>query len=141
LLARIEAAPGVDRVAGAAFLPMRTGIGTGFYRADRPVPSPAERVSADVRPVTPGFFRTMGIPIMSGRDFTAADIPGTKMVAVISESVARLMFGGENPIGEKLGGRAGGDGQSEVIGGVSDIRMSSLVGDVSSAACVAHAKL
>ena len=70
-LGRIRTLPGVQSAAGIAFLPMAgPGIGTRFYRLDRPVPADGQAPSTQVRPVTPGFFRTMGIPQRAGRDFT-----------------------------------------------------------------------
>ncbi len=141
-LDRISAAPGVQSAAGTAFLPMTRGIGTGFYRTDRPAPSAAERPSTDVRPVTPGFFRTMGIPLLSGRDFTAADTIGTRLVAIISETLARRYFLGENPIGKQLIVRIGPpDGPWEIIGVVGDIKLNSLDGDIRPAVWTSQAQL
>lgn len=126
-LTKISAAPGVQSAAGAAFLPMSIGIATGFYRADRPAPAPGERVSTDVRPITPAFFKTMGIPLVAGRDFTASDTATSKLVAIISETLARRHFPNENPIGKKLTVRIGPpDGPWEIIGVVADIKMTAL---------------
>ena len=61
------------------------GIGTRFYRLDRPRPPTGRCPSTQVRPVTPGFFRTMGIPLRAGRDFTDADRDGAPAVAIVSE--------------------------------------------------------
>ena len=73
-VARIRAMPGVESAAGVSFLPMAgPGIGTSFYRLDRPRPADGELPSTQVRPVTPQFFRTMGIPQVAGRDFTESD--------------------------------------------------------------------
>jgi putative ABC transport system permease protein len=143
VIAKISAAPGVQSAAGASFLPMAgAGIGTGFYRADRPAPSAGERPSADVRPVTPGFFRTMGIPLLAGRDFTASDTIGTRPVAVVSEAVARRYFPAENPIGRPLVVRIGPpDGPWEIVGIAGDIKMNSLDQDIRPAIWISHAQL
>jgi putative ABC transport system permease protein len=141
-LAKIAVAPGVWSTAGAAFLPMTGGIGTGFYRSDRPAPAAAQRLSADVRPVTPGFFRTMGIPLLAGRDFAASDVSTSRQVALINETIARRMFPGENPIGRQLVVRAGPpDGPWEIVGIVGDIKMNSLGQDLHPAVWVPHAQL
>ena len=76
-VSRIRELPGVQSVAGTAFLPMSGGgIGTRFYRLDRPTPADGQAPSTQVRPITPGYFRTMGIALRAGRDFTDADRDG-----------------------------------------------------------------
>ena len=73
-LTRIGTLPGVQSAAGVAILPMAGGgIGTSFWRTDQPAPAPGQAPSTDVRPVTPSFFRTMGIPHVMGRDFDVSD--------------------------------------------------------------------
>jgi len=142
VLAKISVAPGVQSAAGAAFLPMTGGIGTGFYRTDHPPPAPGQRLSCDVRPITPGFFRTMGIPLRSGRDFAPSDVRESKQVAVISEALARRHFPGENPIGKQLVVRVGPpDGPWEIVGVVADIKMNSLEGDMRPAVWVPQNQL
>ena len=102
-------------------------IGTSFYRTDQPVPAPGERHSADVRPVTPGFFGTMGIPLLAGRDFAASDTTRTKQVVVINETLSRHFFAGENPIGRKLIVRLDPPYLPwEIVGVVGDIKGNSL---------------
>ena len=93
-LARISALPGVEQAAGITFLPMGRGGGmrTGYWRSDRPQPAPGEGSSTDVRPITPGFFKTMGIAQVAGRDFTPADQLDSPRVIVVSESAARRLF-------------------------------------------------
>ena len=78
------------------------GIGTGFYRLDRPTPDPGELPVTDVRPVTPDFFRTMGIPQLAGRDFTAADAADAPLVAIVSEDLVRRSFRARDPLGKRL---------------------------------------
>jgi predicted permease len=52
--------------------------------------------------VSPGFFDTIGVPRIAGRDFTTDDRPGSPYVAIVSQSLGRALFGGENPIGRTL---------------------------------------
>jgi putative ABC transport system permease protein len=143
-VARIAAAPGVRSAAGVSYLPLAgLGIGTSFYRDDRPVPAAGEAPVTDVKPVTPGFFRTMGIPHLAGRDFAPSDRDDTPRVAVISESLARRHFPGENPIGRRLRvaiGPADG-GPWEIAGVVGDIKMTSLEGEIRPAVYVSHTQL
>ena len=105
------------------------GIGTSFHRLDRPTPEPGQFPSTDVKPVTPNFFRTMGIPIRSGRDFTAADTLEAPPVALVSDQLARQLFPNEEPLGKRMNvaiGRAQGGMNVEIIGVVGDIKMTQL---------------
>jgi predicted permease len=141
-LAKMAVAPGVQSAAAAFYLPMRGGTGTGFYRTDRPVPLPGQRQSCDVRPVTPGFFRTMGIPLLAGRDFDATDTSRNRQVAVINETLARRAFGSENPIGKQLIVRLEPPYRPwEIVGVVADIRMNSLEAAIRPAVWIPHAYL
>jgi putative ABC transport system permease protein len=128
-LSRISALPGVESAAGVTFLPMAgPGMGTSFYRLDQPTPAAGAAPTTEVRPVTPGFFRTMGIPHLAGRDVSAADTADAIEVAVVSESLVRGQFGREDPLGKRLHvniGRPGGM-QVEIVGVVGDIKMGTL---------------
>ena len=143
-LARIRALPGVQSAAGIAFLPLAgPGIGTRFYRLDRPVPADGQAPSTQVRPVTPGFFRTMRIPQLAGRDFTDADRDESPPVAIVSEAVVRLLYPGEDPIGKRLQVNARGPKgqQVEIVGVVSDIKMGSLDAETQPAVYLPHSQL
>jgi putative ABC transport system permease protein len=142
--ARIRSLPGVESAAGTAFLPMAgPGIGTSFYRLDRPRPADGQVPSAQVRPVTPQFFRTMGIPQIAGRDVRDADRPESTPVAVVSDGLVRRFFTGENPLGKRLHVSVGPpDGLDvEVVGVVGDIRLASLDRETPTAIYLPHAQL
>jgi putative ABC transport system permease protein len=144
VLERVRALPGVQSAAGIAFLPMAgPGIGTRFYRLDRPVPADGQAPSTQVRPVTPGFFRTMGIPQRSGRDFTDADREDAPAVAIVSEGVVRQLYPGEDPIGKRLQVNARGPNgqQVTIVGVVGDIRMGSLDSETSAAVYLPNSQL
>ncbi|MCI0433818.1 MAG: ABC transporter permease, partial [Gemmatimonadetes bacterium] len=129
---RVAALPGVRDAAGISFLPLAgPGIGTSFYRADQPQPAAGQAPITEVRPITLNFFRTMGIPQLAGRDFTAADDEGAPLVAIVSETLARRHFAGENPLGQRLQVSIGPPGGMlvEVVGVVGDIKFSSLDAD------------
>ncbi len=75
--------------------------------------------------VSHGFFSTMGIAVVAGREFTEADITGSRKVGIINERIARLYFGNENPIGRRFGiGRREPD--TEIVGVVRDTRHQTL---------------
>jgi putative ABC transport system permease protein len=81
-----------------------------------------------VRPVTPDYFRTMGIPHLAGRDFSEADSAEAPLVAVVSEGLVRRVFPGDNPLGRRLQVAIGGaDGMDvEIVGVVGDVKFASL---------------
>jgi putative ABC transport system permease protein len=143
-LARIGQIPGVTGRAAVSFLPFTgLGIGTSYWRTDRPAPAAGEAASTAVRPITPNWFKTMGIPLLAGRDFTAADEVDAPTVAVISESLARRDYPGENPLGKRLHVRIGRPQGTdyEIVGVVGDIRMTSLESAAGPAVYVPHTQL
>jgi putative ABC transport system permease protein len=102
-LSRIAALPGVQHAAGASCMPVPFAcIGTSFWRVDRPKPADGQLASSQVRPITPGFFRTMGIPHVTGRDFSDSDTVDSVPVAIVSEELVRQQFADEDPLGRRL---------------------------------------
>jgi len=140
----ISALPGVRDAAAVSFLPLAgLGIGTSYYRTDQPEPPPGELPSTNVRPITPNWFRTMGIPQVAGRDFTDADREDGPQVAIVSESLAARAFPGENPIGRHILVRIKQPGgvDYEIVGIVGDIKMTSLEAAAGPAVYVPHRQL
>ncbi|MEX2263897.1 MAG: ABC transporter permease [Bryobacteraceae bacterium] len=135
-LSRIAAIPGVQHAAGTQCLPLvGPCIGTGFWRLDRPKPLEGQVPSAQVRPITPSFFRTMSVPQLAGRDFSSSDVADSTPVAIVSEALVREHFAGDEALGRRL--RVGirpANAQEElhatIIGVVRDIKLSSLEGPV-----------
>jgi len=141
---KISALPGVRDAAAVSFLPFAgLGIGTSYYRTDQPEPPPGELPSTNVRPITPNWFRTMGIPQVAGRDFTDADREEGPQVAIVSESLAARTFPGENPIGRHILVRIKQPGgvDYEIVGIVGDIKMTSLEAAAGPAVYVPHRQL
>jgi putative ABC transport system permease protein len=129
-LMRISALPGVQRAAGASCLPPPGAcIGTSVWRVDRPRPADGQLQSSQIRPITPGFFRTMEIAQIAGRDFSASDTADSAPVAIASEAFVREQFAGESPLNRRLrinidhaNGRL--DMEWLVVGVVRDLRSS-----------------
>ena len=134
-LSRIAALPGVQHAAGSSCLPVPFAcIGTSFWRVDLAKPADGQLSSAQVRPVTPGFFSTLGIRQVAGRDFSDSDTVDAPPVAIVSEELVRLQFADGSPLGRRLrvnvdhaNGRD--DVEWTVVGVVGNIR-SSLDGPV-----------
>jgi putative ABC transport system permease protein len=141
---RAAALPGVTSAAGVSFLPMAgPGIGTSFYRADRPTPPPGQAPTTQVRPITPGFFRTMGIPHVKGRDFAPSDTADSPLVAIVSETLVARQFEGEDPVGKRLHVNIGPRGgmNCEIVGVVGDITFGSLDSAKDPAVYIPHTQL
>ena len=103
VITRVAALPGVVSTAGSSCQPVPYScIGTSFWRVDRVRPPEGQLPGSQVRPVTPHFFKTMGIPQIRGRDFSEADTASSLPVAIVSEELARHQFHGEDPIGHRL---------------------------------------
>ncbi len=95
--------PGVQHAAGASCLPVPFAcIGTSFWRVDRPKPADGQLSSSQVRPITPEFFKTMGIPQVAGRDFADSDTVDSVPVAIVSEELVRQQFADGSPLGRRL---------------------------------------
>jgi hypothetical protein len=65
-------------------------------------PAPDERPEAEYNQVSPGYFRTMGIPLLAGREFTRADNETASRVAIVNEKMVAQYWRGENPVGKRL---------------------------------------
>ncbi len=127
VLAEVATVPGVASAAATYGLPMSPIGSNGMYAVEgRHVFAPAQNrlPQANFRITTPGYFKTMGIPVVKGRDFTAQDLEGSPFVAIISESVAREVFPGEDPLGRRV--QCGLDSLEPmtIVGIVGDIRDS-----------------
>ncbi|MDR3700579.1 MAG: ABC transporter permease [Candidatus Sulfopaludibacter sp.] len=104
LLHEIRRLPGVRSASAVSYLPFTAqDAATGLEIAGRTKPRPGEQLNTTVRTVMPDYFRTMGIPIRSGRDFTPADnAPGAPFHFIVSETFARRYLAGENPLGKQI---------------------------------------
>jgi ABC-type antimicrobial peptide transport system permease subunit len=92
---------------------------------------PEQGAAADGRSVMPGYFSTMGIPLISGRDFSEQDLEGTTRVGIIDEQLALKIFGEKNPVGKRFrfGVITSSTPWLEIIGVVGHIRNDSLESD------------
>lgn len=103
LTARVRALPGVRDVAVGFGRPLYRGhIRTGFEVAGWPPSTPNSRRIVTVRPVSPSYFAVLGIPLDSGRQFTATDRADAPQVVLVNEELVRRYFKGRAPIGERL---------------------------------------
>jgi putative ABC transport system permease protein len=130
VIQELQSLPGVESVACVTSLPSGWSWNWTEYTAEgRPPTSASERPSAISQIVTPDFFRTLRIPLVQGRFVAASDKQGSLPVVVISESMARINWPGQNPLGKHitLGHAGGGFPERMVVGVVRDIRISGFV--------------
>jgi len=122
---RIGSVPGVQAVAAGMSIPMTGYAGTPVQDASKPPLKLNERTITKFVPVTPGYFHTLGIPLLRGRDFTEHDTAEAERVAIIDETLARHFWpaypGGLDPVGQRL-----------LVGGVNP-KPATIVGIVASA--------
>jgi putative ABC transport system permease protein len=125
---QVRALPGVDAAAIAGQVPMG-GNSDRFimYIEGREARHLADNPSPQRYSVTPDYFRVMGIPLLRGRPFGDGDTPTSAPVMLISDTAARALFAGEDPIGRraKVGGAADAPWRT-IIGVVGDVRHAEL---------------
>ena len=130
LLARVAALPGVQSVAAGYPLPLSHGDFTiGFQVEGRPVPEgrePAESVSV----VTPGFFHTLRIPLLAGRDFLPTDDSKAPAVVIVNQAFVKKYFPGEDAVGKRfqpgLGDGVTDQPMRQIVGVVADVKRNGI---------------
>jgi predicted permease len=117
--------PGVERAAVATAGPFGNGMWRPVFLSDR---SPeASQLTPGMSAVTPGFFSTLGIKLLRGRDFTDADRLGTESVVIVNQAMATHLWPGKNPLGQCVRVGVASAPCSTVIGVVSNARQGNIV--------------
>jgi putative ABC transport system permease protein len=127
---RVQSLPGVQSVGVGNNLPFTyDGDSMPIGVEGRPDPPPDQRLDVVLRVVGPGYFRTMQIPLVKGRDFTEDDRDDDARVVVISEKTAARYWPGQDPIGKRLkpGSLSGDSPWRTVIGVVKDVRQNDFI--------------
>ena len=139
---RISQLPGVVAVGDASTLPLAEALDYSlpFTFVDREAPAEVE-LRTFMRPVSPGFLKTMRTPIVDGRDFTSMDRVGAPGVMLVNEAFVDRFFPNEDPIGVKIGDvrtqygplggihLAGAIAESEIVGVVKNMKYDGLRAD------------
>jgi predicted permease len=145
LVGRLEAMRGVTSASAGTTVPLWSGAGNWDFEIEaKPAPAqgqPAWNAKAVI--VRPGYFETLGVPLVRGRLFTADDHARSQPVAVISEPLARRFFAGEDPIGRRLriSGRTGADAWMTVVGISGSVRTDGLDAEAPPAFHFLHSQL
>jgi putative ABC transport system permease protein len=146
LVSRLQTLPGVKSVAYTTALPFsgqRGGVGFSIEgeptTSDRPFP-----YDTDYRTISAGYFQTMGIPQLSGRDFNERDTLDSTPVVIINEVLAKKYFPNQNPIGKRINPSfsSGERGilMREIIGIVGNVKHNNLNEELTPVVYVAHAQ-
>ncbi len=134
LLPRLKTLPGVESVSAGFPIPLsRNNIGISFTIEGRPV-AKGDEPDAPVSIVTPGFFRTLRIPVLSGRDFLLTDDSKAPAVVIVNQAFARKFFPGEDPMGKRikpgLGDGVTDEPMREIIGVVGDVKRKGITAEM-----------
>jgi putative ABC transport system permease protein len=123
LLERMRAIPGVQGAAAGTPLPLQGHEMRAAFDVEGRPTAAADRPRADFAIVTPGYFRTIGIALVKGRDFTDRDDGAAPLVLVVNQAFARKHFPNEEAIGKRIRSGAGPVGAvREIIGVVGDAK-------------------
>jgi putative ABC transport system permease protein len=127
LIGSLETLPGVGGVAISSGLPFGAGAytRTPMSTPSRSVLPVGTQIPIDWRVVSPGYFKTLGIPLLVGRDFTDQDSPSSEPVMVVSRAFARKYWGDDDPIGKVVhlvNARGRQRADYSVVGVVGDTR-------------------
>ena len=123
LLKQVQKLPGVEAAALAQTVPLSRTNGRGDLAELRPAGGAAGKaMTAEYSVVSPGFFHTLGIPLLGGRDFTAGDRRGAPGVAIVNEELAGALWPGRSPLGEHVVLTAGNEAW-EVVGVARSVRV------------------
>jgi putative ABC transport system permease protein len=127
LFGELAGLPGVKSVAGAMGLPTGQYGSNGSYAVEgKHIFAPGQRLPhADFSLASPGYFATLGIPLLRGREFSSHDEYNANFVAIISAALAREIFPNEDPIGRRVQCGLDSPKWMTIVGVVGDVRQDS----------------
>jgi predicted permease len=131
---RLRTLPGVTSVSAGWPLPLSSsGIGISFDIEERPLPE-GERAVSRLSIIEPGYFQTLRIPVVRGREFQDTDTTKSKLVVVVNQAFANKYFPGEDVIGKRINPGIG-DGvisevKREIVGIVGNVKVGQLTKDI-----------
>ena len=125
-LERLQSLSGVQSAGATSGLPLTLSVsGSDFRIEGRPEPEPGKEMIINTRSVSPGYFGTLGIPLIKGRDFSDRDNSDDSRVAVINSDLARIYFHDEDPLGKRITFDEGASWLS-IIGIIDDVKQLGL---------------
>ncbi len=143
-LEQIAQIPGVRSASAVSYLPF-DGMAAATYVGigGRPPARPGEELLATIRTVMPGYFRTMGIPLIAGRDFTPADNDRTAPVRfIVNQAFVRKYLPNEDPLSTRINSLMDRENPfGEIVGVVGDVKEGSIEKEPSPTLYYNHAHL
>ncbi len=125
-LERLQSLTGVQSAGATTGLPLTLSLsGSDFRIEGRPEPEPGKEMIINTRSVSPGYFRTLGIPLIKGRDFSDRDKSDAPKAAIINYDLARIYFPDEDPLGKRITFDDGGSWIS-IVGVIADVKQLGL---------------
>jgi len=142
LLPRVQSLPGVVAVGTTHALPVNDYVLSTIFRVEGRVPAtPDEQLTANYRKISPGFFRTLEIPLAEGRLFNDLDDGQRPLVAIVSREMAHRFWPGESAIGKRIQrGIAPGTPWTTIVGVVNDVYDEALDSGFGSTLYIPHAQ-
>jgi len=130
LMPKVAALPMLQSAALSDNLPLDTGRQGTSFKVEGEPERPGQENHTNVSIVSPGYFRTMGIPLMQGREFSPSDIESAPGVVIINNFLAQQYFPNQNPIGKRvdMGFRSGT--MLQIVGVAADERHDTLQADL-----------
>jgi len=138
---RLAALPGVRSTSFSQHALISESYNSNDISIEGYKPKPQERMDVGVLGVGPGFFETLGIPVVLGRSIGAQDNETSPKVAVVSEAFARHYFPGQSPVGRRFGFGDKNPAEIEIVGVARNAKYSSLNSDYDTGTTVYVASL
>jgi putative ABC transport system permease protein len=129
LLERVETLPGVESAGVINLLPVQQSGTNGEIEVEGQEPAqPGKSPLVEVRTASPDYFRALGIPLVAGRFFNAADEEKSAQVVIVNEKFARRLIPNQDPLGKRIKTDTGGP--ITIVGVVGDVKQSGLTAEV-----------
>lgn len=138
---RVDSIPGVIASGAVGALPMGGGgfyLGRTFIREGEPEPPNGTEYSSMWNVITPGVLKATGLQLIAGRDFTDQDTQDSAPVVIVSQTLAKQMFPGQDPIGHVIRSWRDDNKPRQIVGVVADVKVSSLQETTQGTAFVPH---
>ncbi len=119
---RVRAIPGVESLAGVFIVP----ISHNGWDNNVDVPGGPQRQDTQFNSISSGFFQTMRVPLLAGRDFSETDTPTSPRVGIVNETFAKRFFHGANPVGKVISDSGKPDQTYQIVGLVKDTKYHTL---------------
>jgi putative ABC transport system permease protein len=122
VLERVAAMPGVEAAGLTSHLSVEQYGTNGYVAVEGKTYAPTQEPLVELRVVSPGYFRALGVALVRGRTFDERDTKDSPLGVVVNETMARAVWPGEDPIGKRVSGRPIRPGWVPVIGVVADVK-------------------